>query len=141
MAIQNSAGVLIFRCEDRKLEILIVHSTCPEHLEKWSFPKGEFDPDQETAVAAAIREVEEEIGIRIDPQEMTFLGESVYRNKRKRVHCFLWEARGQLVFKLDEHEIGAVKFVGLDAAKAQLHSALICFVEQMEEIISPRLLD
>ncbi|MBU0742958.1 NUDIX domain-containing protein [bacterium] len=137
MAIQDSAGVLIYRLEGRGMEILIVHSTAPEHLEKWSIPKGEFDPERETASSAAVREVEEEIGVRIDPAELRFLGESVYRNKRKRVHCFLWEAREPLDLVPDGHEIGAARFVGVDTAKTLLHDALVGFVELTEDSTGP----
>jgi predicted NUDIX family NTP pyrophosphohydrolase len=65
----RSAGLLIFRRKDQRIEILLVHPGGPFWAKKdaaaWSIPKGLVD-DGEDELAAARREVEEEIGTRIE---------------------------------------------------------------------------
>ncbi|WP_072687516.1 NUDIX hydrolase [Rhodococcus marinonascens] len=58
-----AAGALLWRKSPRnpdEIEIALIHR--PKY-EDWSFPKGKLDPG-ETAVVAALREVEEETGFR-----------------------------------------------------------------------------
>ncbi|AOW92342.1 NUDIX hydrolase [Rhodococcus sp. WMMA185] len=58
-----AAGALLWRKSPRnpdEIEVAIIHR--PKY-EDWSFPKGKLDPG-ETAIVAALREVEEETGIR-----------------------------------------------------------------------------
>lgn len=60
-----SAGVLVYRFRDG-LEVLLVHPGGPFWRNKdvgaWQIPKGLIEPDEE-AIAAALREFEEETGI------------------------------------------------------------------------------
>ncbi len=58
-----AAGAVLWRKSPEnpdEIEIAVIHR--PKY-EDWSFPKGKLDPG-ETAVVAALREVEEETGIR-----------------------------------------------------------------------------
>jgi predicted NUDIX family NTP pyrophosphohydrolase len=63
---KRSAGLLIYRSRSGALEVLLVHPGGPffknKDLGAWSIPKGEIE-DAEDALAAACREVREEIGI------------------------------------------------------------------------------
>jgi predicted NUDIX family NTP pyrophosphohydrolase len=65
---ERSAGLLIFRRKHRQIEVLLVHPGGPfwakKDLGAWSIPKGLIDPSEDE-LAAARREVEEEIGTRI----------------------------------------------------------------------------
>ncbi|MHA6685379.1 NUDIX domain-containing protein [Mesorhizobium sp. A556] len=65
---KRSAGLLIFRRTGAELQVLLVHPGGPFWAKKdagvWSVPKGLVD-DGEDELAAAQREVEEEIGTRI----------------------------------------------------------------------------
>ena len=56
----RAAGGLVWRTGTGGVEIVIVHR--PEY-DDWSFPKGKLD-DRESELQAALREVEEEIGVR-----------------------------------------------------------------------------
>jgi len=61
-----SAGLLMYRIHEGKLEVLLVHPGGPFFKNKddgaWSIPKGEVGPDEEL-LACAKREFEEEIGV------------------------------------------------------------------------------
>jgi len=64
---RKSAGILLYRIEKSKIEVLLVHPGGPFWAQKdlgvWSIPKGEYN-DNEDPLQAAIREVEEETGYR-----------------------------------------------------------------------------
>src|SRR4030095_6474335 len=65
MAAKTSAGLLLFRARAGEIEVLLVHPGGPFWAKKddgaWSIPKGEIG-DGEDPLAAARREVQEEIG-------------------------------------------------------------------------------
>ena len=66
---RRSAGLLIFRVRERSSEVLLVHPGGPYWARKdegaWSIPKGLVE-DGEDELAAAIREVREEIGVGVE---------------------------------------------------------------------------
>jgi predicted NUDIX family NTP pyrophosphohydrolase len=66
-AVKTSAGLLMYRRSQNGLEVLLVHPGGPFWARKdtgaWSIPKGEVEPGEEP-LAAAIREFEEETGIK-----------------------------------------------------------------------------
>lgn len=63
----HSAGLLLYRLGGGRLELLIAHLGGPFWAKKeagaWSIPKGEYDPDAESALDAATREFREELGV------------------------------------------------------------------------------
>ena len=65
---KQSAGILLFRRKNGKAEFFLVHPGGPFWAKKddgaWSIPKGEFD-DGEDALTVAIREFEEETGVKL----------------------------------------------------------------------------
>jgi predicted NUDIX family NTP pyrophosphohydrolase len=73
---RTSAGILLYRFSNNKLQVLLVHPGGPFWKNKdagaWSIPKGEFD-ENEPALDAAKREMSEETGILITgkPIELT----------------------------------------------------------------------
>lgn len=64
---KTSAGLLMYRVREGRLEVLLVHPGGPFWRNKdrgaWSVPKGEYASDEDP-LAAAQREFEEETGIR-----------------------------------------------------------------------------
>lgn len=56
----DAAGGVVLHGEGDDLAVLVVHRV---RHQDWSFPKGKLDPGEE-AQAAAVREVEEETGVR-----------------------------------------------------------------------------
>jgi predicted NUDIX family NTP pyrophosphohydrolase len=86
MAAKQSAGILLFRRTGGPggdgLEVLLVHPGGPFWARKdegaWSIPKGEYGApgglESEEALAAALREFEEETGHPVPPGERLELG-------------------------------------------------------------------
>jgi predicted NUDIX family NTP pyrophosphohydrolase len=78
-----SAGILVHRRRDRRLEVLLVHPGGPlwsaRDLGAWSIPKGEHAPEEDP-LAAARREFEEELGSRSPAGEPVDLGQIVQRS-------------------------------------------------------------
>lgn len=73
---KRSAGLVMYRVRDGRIQVLLVHLGGPFWAKKdrgaWSIPKGEIEPNED-ALAAAKREFEEETGIRPEG-EMAPLG-------------------------------------------------------------------
>ena len=64
---QLSAGILMWRRRDPDIEVLLVHFGGPQWRNKdagaWGIPKGLVEADEDLA-ACALREFEEELGVR-----------------------------------------------------------------------------
>jgi predicted NUDIX family NTP pyrophosphohydrolase len=93
---KRSAGILMYRRPDARLELLLVHPGGPfwarKDLGAWSIPKGEFD-EGEDPLDAARREFEEELGSAPPSSALVPLG-SVRQKNRKEV--LAWAAEGDL---------------------------------------------
>jgi predicted NUDIX family NTP pyrophosphohydrolase len=91
----RSAGLLPFRRTARGLEVLLVHPGGPFWARRdegaWSLAKGELEPGEEP-LAAAVREVEEETGFRLEGPYLP-LGEVVQRGGKRVV---AWAVEGEL---------------------------------------------
>ncbi len=87
-----SAGILVFRFWDAKLEVMLVHPGGPFWTNRddgvWSIPKGLLE-DDETPLDTARREFKEEIGFEVDG-EFIDLGE-LYQSTAKIVHAWALE--------------------------------------------------
>jgi predicted NUDIX family NTP pyrophosphohydrolase len=86
-----SAGLLLFRWRDGQLEVCLAHPGGPLFASKdaghWTIPKGQPDPGEEL-LAAAFREVEEEVGVQLERnQELIPLG-SIQQKGGKVVHAW-----------------------------------------------------
>jgi 8-oxo-dGTP pyrophosphatase MutT (NUDIX family) len=74
----RAAGGLIFRRQDGRLQIVLVHRPLQQD---WSYPKGKLEQG-ETLEAAAQREVLEETGL--DCRILRFVGETEYIDRKGR---------------------------------------------------------
>jgi len=67
--VQRSAGILVWRRREDAIEVLLVHPGGPYWRNKdrgaWQIPKGLIEPGED-AEAAAMREVEEELGVKLE---------------------------------------------------------------------------
>ena len=93
--IKQSAGLLLYRKQGDKLEVLLVHPGGPlwakKDLGAWSIPKGEFD--EEEPLLAAKREFQEETGF--EPPQGEYLRlEPVTQKSGKIVHA--WAVAGEV---------------------------------------------
>ncbi len=80
-----SAGALI-RCGDR---YLLCHSTGVERKSSWSIPKGMMEAG-ETPEAAAVREIEEETGLKVEIEGEPYCSFAMGKgDRRKTVVVFL----------------------------------------------------
>ena len=108
----TSAGILLYRLKSggRKgvgaPEVLIAHMGGPYWAAKdagaWSIPKGEYDPDSESALDAALREFTEELGVDAPAPPYAELGTFAY-SSGKRVTVFIADGAD---FSLDKLEFG-----------------------------------
>jgi 8-oxo-dGTP pyrophosphatase MutT (NUDIX family) len=119
MAIESSAGGIVFRPSDSGYEIAVIR---PHGKDLWALPKGHVDKG-ETPEQAAGREVTEETGV--SASLVKPLGEIRYfyqfRGKKifKQVQFFLFEYRGGEINQLDEKmriEVDQARWMPLNEA-------------------------
>lgn len=88
----RSAGILLYKYTDAKLQLLLVHPGGPFWVNRdegaWSIPKGEYE-ENEDPLGAAQREFKEETGYEIDGHFID-LGE-IRQPSRKIVHTWAIE--------------------------------------------------
>jgi predicted NUDIX family NTP pyrophosphohydrolase len=101
---RKSAGILLYKIENKILKIFLVHPGGPFWAKKddgaWSIPKGEFD-DGEDPLDAAKREFEEETGIKISG---AFLELKPIRQKSGKI-VYAWAVEGDVdVSKIKSNE-------------------------------------
>ena len=145
-----SAGILLYRRRDGRLEVLLAHPGGPfwkrKDLGAWSIPKGECQAGEDPMVAAR-REFEEETGLRLQG-EMTPLGE-VKQAGGKVVRA--WAIEGDCdasaihsnTFELEWPpksgkleqfpEIDRFEWFSLDAARQKLVKAQTAFLDRLRE--------
>jgi 8-oxo-dGTP diphosphatase len=107
--VRAAGGVVI-----RDGNVLLVHR--PEYGD-WSFPKGKLDPG-ESWEEAALREVEEEAGLRCELGEE--VGRTHYRDssgREKEVRYYRMEPEGEA---FAQNEVDAVRWVPLEEAGSLL---------------------
>ena len=88
----RQAGGVVIRRRDGSVQVLLI--TAKSRPKQWIIPKGHIE-DGETAPAAALRESEEEAGVR--GQVVGYLGRFSfpYGKRRVVVRCYLIKARGR----------------------------------------------
>ena len=81
-----SAGVVAWRRQQQAPEVLLIKHAGNG---RWGFPKGRQHAE-ELLVATALREFEEEVGLRPEQGELMALG-SIRQKSGKTVHCWAFE--------------------------------------------------
>src|SRR3954447_9580687 len=110
----RAAGGIVHRDGGDGTEVLVIHR--PKY-EDWTLPKGKLDPG-ETLEEAAVREVEEETGIRCALREHAGANECRDRHGRsKRVDYWLMEPEGEIPAEFTPNdEVDEIRWVSLDEA-------------------------
>lgn len=130
----EAAGGVVLRGSAEAPEVLVVHRV---RYDDWSLPKGKLDPGEAHEVAA-VREVEEETGIRAEVVEE--LSQVVYQvvDGWKRVRWFVMEHRnGDPSDRAADHEVDVARWV--DARQAPQLLTYPADVELLTEALSHRL--
>jgi 8-oxo-dGTP pyrophosphatase MutT (NUDIX family) len=87
----KAAGGVVWRRGPSGVEVAVVHR--PKY-DDWSLPKGKLDPD-EAWEDAALREVEEEIGLRCElGRELPSLSYTDNKGRAKLVRYWMMQPRG-----------------------------------------------
>ena len=114
--VKASGGVVWRRTPDGAVEVVVVHRP---RYDDWSLPKGKLDAG-ETWEHAALREVEEEIGLRcrLGP-ELPPVGYRDNKGREKAVRYWLMEPDGAAPFKPND-EVDEMRWCDVAAAAALL---------------------
>lgn len=149
----SSAGLLIYRGDSRRLEVLLVHPGGPfwakKDLAAWSIPKGEILPGEDPLVAAQ-REFTEETGFVASPP-FHALG-TLKQSGGKIVHAFAaagdfdpgkivsntfeleWPPRSGRTARFPEADRAA--WFGVDVAAEKLHRGQVALLARLIAISS-----
>jgi predicted NUDIX family NTP pyrophosphohydrolase len=155
MSVKKSAGLLVFRLRNARLEFFLVHPGGPYWAGKdagaWTIPKGEFG-DDESALEAAIREFKEETGFGMDGE---FMALGAIRQKSGKV-VYAWAVEGDV--KAEEIQSNTFeiewpprsgkmkKFPEVDKgewfsfldAKEKINPAQFGFLQQVKELLEKK---
>ena len=148
---KTSAGILIYKYNDGKLKLFIVHPGGPFWKNKdegaWSIPKGEVEQGEEKLLEVAKRELKEETGISIEGNFID-LGE-VKQKSGKIVKAWAIEGdwSGLLMCqsfveiewpyksgkKIKIPEVDKAGFFSVEDAKRKINPAQREFIERLQE--------
>jgi 8-oxo-dGTP pyrophosphatase MutT (NUDIX family) len=104
--ITAAGGVIVRQGTGGELEVLLIHRP---HREDWTFPKGKLEPG-ETDEACALREVEEETGLRCAlGDELPTVAHVDHKGRRKVVRYWvMWPVAGEAG---PRNEVDAVRWL------------------------------
>ncbi|MFD0986207.1 NUDIX domain-containing protein [Methyloligella solikamskensis] len=148
---KRSAGILMHRARGKGLEVLLVHPGGPFWAKKdagaWSIPKGEYEG--EDPLACAVREFEEELGLRPDG-DFIDLGE-IRQAGGKQVVAFAVEGDFDPSALLSNDfemewpprsgkqqsfpEIDRAEWFSLDEARVRINAAQADFLDRLVELL------
>jgi predicted NUDIX family NTP pyrophosphohydrolase len=149
---KQSAGLLMFRQRDERLEVLLGHPGGPywagRHDGAWTLPKGGIQAGEEP-LAGAIREFQEETGF--DPAGPFLPLGSIIQRSGKRVQAWAFRGDGdpaKLVSsrtttewppksgeRIDIPEIDQLQFFPVSDAKRAINVAQAEFLDRLSELI------
>ena len=143
-----SAGLLAYRTEAGRLEVLLVHPGGPYWAQKdlgaWTIPKGEIEQSEEP-LQAARREFAEETGFE---SQGRFIELGVVKNKSgKTIHAFAFEGNFQthrvvsITCQIEWPprsgrlqpfpEIDRAEYFSVDVAKQKINAAQAAFIDEL----------
>ena len=149
---KQSAGLIMYRCVDPGIEVLLLHPGGPFWARKddgaWTIPKGEIESGEEP-LEAAKREFQEETGLRADGDFLAL--RPVRLKSRKIVHAWAfegdWDTAGlkSITFVMEwpprsgrsqEYpEADRAEWFSIERAKEKIHSGQLGFLEELERLV------
>jgi predicted NUDIX family NTP pyrophosphohydrolase len=149
---KKSAGILLYRIREGKVEVLLAHPGGPLWIKKddgyWSIPKGEFTDDEEP-LEAAKREFYEETGASVSGEFIPL--KPITQKSGKLVYGFAIEGEFDVsrsmsnTFKMEwppysgkveEYpEIDRAEWFDLERAKEKLTEAQHSFIDELIETL------
>jgi predicted NUDIX family NTP pyrophosphohydrolase len=152
---RKSAGIMMYRYTNGKLEVLLVHPGGPFWQNKddgaWSIPKGEFT-EEEDALVAARREFKEETGF--DAAGPFAPLSPVFQNRSKQV--FAWACEGNIdADKIESNtmftewppksgkqiripEVDRAEWCDVATARRKLLKGQVPLIDELVEVLKPR---
>jgi 8-oxo-(d)GTP phosphatase len=116
VSLVRAAGGVVLRDGPTGTEIALVHRPA---YDDWSFPKGKLEKGEEE-LGAAVREVEEETGLRCTPEEDLGVVTYVDARGRPKVVRYWRMVAPEGSALAPAHEIDHAEWVGLDEAASRL---------------------
>ena len=156
---RTSAGILLWRRREGRLEVLLAHQGGPfwatKDLGHWTIPKGEVEPGEELT-AVARREFAEETGHEAPDQPLLELGEITQKSGKlvlgwavegdldpstavSNTYELEWPPRSGVVQSFPE--IDRVEWFDLGEARRKLKAAQVPFVDRLQaafEVSAPK---
>jgi predicted NUDIX family NTP pyrophosphohydrolase len=149
---KTSAGLLMYRSKPSGLEVFLVHPGGPfwakKDLGAWSIPKGEPEPD-EAPLRAAIREFEEETGIKpsgafleLRPIRQkagktvlawAFEGDADHQSIRSNSFRIEWPPKSGIWREFPE--IDQAAWFSLPQARARINPGQLDLLDQLERLL------
>ena len=115
--VKASGGVVWRRADDGSLELVVVHRP---RYDDWSLPKGKLDPG-ESWEEAALREVDEEVGLRCRlGEELPPVGYRDNKGRAKVVRYWLMEPEDDGAPFTPNAEVDEMRWVDVEDAAALL---------------------
>lgn len=131
----NSAGTLLYRHCDGRLEVLLIHpSGHYNRRSPWGIPKGVPDEGEDLEQAAR-RETLEETGVPVSG-ELRSLDYIQYHRAQKRVHCFTGPAPADAQPNCASWEVDKAEFVPIEQARRLIHRDQLPFLDRLEALLA-----
>ena len=149
-----SAGLLMYRIQDGKLQVLLAHPGGPLFKNKdegdWTIPKGEIEPGEDL-LEAAKREFEEETGV--TPTGPFTVLTPIQQKGGKIVHAWAFKGDcdpGAIVSNtfriewpprsgrlMDFPEIDRAEFFDVAAASRKIKAAQAALIDELQGVVEP----
>lgn len=137
-----SAGLLVYRHNKGRVEFLLVHpSGWANRNAPFYIPKGGAEREDDSLLDTAIRETEEETGVKSTP--VAPLGHIMYKNRQKKVYAFLAEFvdgpvddEGHVLH--DDWENDIKRFFPTKRAKELVRAEMRDFITRAEDILTAK---
>ena len=150
-----SAGILFYRLQQNKLQVLLVHPGGPYWVKKdagaWSIPKGEAGADEQL-LEAAIRETKEETGIKAQGK---FIALAPVKQKSGKI-IYAWALQDSFdasVIKSNAFEIewppksgkkklfpeiDTAAWFSIEEAKNKINAGQISLITELESLVNQK---